>query len=498
MGERVEISAKGFSNILNLQDNRFFPNLSGIITVNNVTFFENIENNNTYTDISNYSFHFVECTFNDEVKINFIKSKNLIFSNCSFSKSIIFEDFTLSFDLIFELSDFKSETSISNIESKKFKINDCNFSDTSNEIKNYKIKEGLIISNSYFEQLDLGQCENESITSISGIYTDKYINFLNLNNSKNIKIYSKNSENYFRNIEVTGRQDFNANLEINIPSLNQLVFRSFENLGKTILSGINKITLINIGNATLNNLEFRNCNLENTSFVITHSKVENLFFSGSKPPLPEKINEDIKIEKILKIEGLQIFKKIFEKKGDIINSSKYFESELQLSLEITDLIDHQKRKSIYSHLKKLYDQTGDSVKALEYQAKELEEYRKSINWGNRFWEKLNLSVNKITNNYGTNWALALLVTLVVNGFFFTIFSFSLGYLPGKNLNLFWELFSYSPEFLNPLRKAEFIEKIDGKCVEYGNWSRIIDYSARIFVTICVYQLIQAFRKYGKK
>ncbi|MBK9510685.1 MAG: hypothetical protein IPO04_15115 [Cytophagaceae bacterium] len=208
--------------------------MSGIITVNNVTFFENIENNNTYTDISNYSFHFVECTFNDEVKINFIKSKNLIFSNCSFSKSIIFEDFTLSFDLIFELSDFKSETSISNIESKKFKINDCNFSDTSNEIKNYKIKEGLIISNSYFEQLDLGQCENESITSISGIYTDKYINFLNLNNSKNIKIYSKNSENYFRNIEVTGRQDFNANLEINIPSLNQLVFRSFENLGKTI------------------------------------------------------------------------------------------------------------------------------------------------------------------------------------------------------------------------------------------------------------------------
>lgn len=81
----------------------------------------------------------------------------------------------------------------------------------------------MIISNSYFEQLDLGQCENESITSISGIYTDKYINFLNLNNSKNIKIYSKNSENYFRNIEVTGRQDFNANLEINIPSLNQLV-----------------------------------------------------------------------------------------------------------------------------------------------------------------------------------------------------------------------------------------------------------------------------------
>ncbi|MFN8430172.1 MAG: hypothetical protein U0V04_09350 [Spirosomataceae bacterium] len=493
--EKIQLTSAEFITILQGNDSQFQISKSGILILENIQVSEFLYLDNVKFDSKLKTLNIKNCIFEDDFEL--VNSK---IDTINVSSETIFEkDIRLTY----------SEVSILRVS--KIKIHG------SFEIFGLKSRNISLNNIHCKERLEFFQLSEVNSLTIYNPILIKELIFSNVSNECNSKIHCRGSKCVIKTIILTapGSLEIISNgtvlkikklllkksfpegttLRINNPIINNISTEELINKGFIYINNISETELIDFKGLEIGQFMLENSDFTKTNIKIKSSNLNALSISNCIIPPPNKFNEIEPDGNINKIEVYQIFKKIFENKGNYLMASKFHEAELNSSILSNQIFN---KKDIYSQLKRMFEQRGDSVKSLEYQAKELEEYRKSINWGNRFWEKLNLTINKITNNYGTNWAQALLVTLVVNGVFFTIFSFSLGYLPGKNLNLFWELFSYSPEFLNPLRKAEFIEKIGGKNVEYGNWSRIIDYSARIFVTICVYQLIQAFRKYGKK
>lgn len=160
--------------------------------------------------------------------------------------------------------------------------------------------------------------------------------------------------------------------------------------------------------------------------------------------------------------------------------------------------NNEQRKLALAQFKKIYENQGDTVRALEMRAQEMEIYRQLLRENkeikNRNVERFNLFLNRWSNYYGTNWLLATVMTLSIVWFFFSAYCWAIGYRFGNDWNKFWLLFSHSFEFLNPIRRhPTFIEED-----KVTPLARIIDYVGRIFISYMVYQTIQAFRKFGKK
>ncbi len=174
----------------------------------------------------------------------------------------------------------------------------------------------------------------------------------------------------------------------------------------------------------------------------------------------------------------------------------------------------------YSQIKKIYENRGDKVEANRYFAREMEAYRSTLdeNKNNERWEKINLWLNKISTNYGQSWERGVLSTLVASGLLFFIYCLSLEVYPSiiypylhipsaDEWSKFSKVISYLPEFINPLRKADYLaeqllkikgirdpEKIEENITSLSRW---VEGLSRIAIAYFIYQLIQAFRKHGK-
>lgn len=165
----------------------------------------------------------------------------------------------------------------------------------------------------------------------------------------------------------------------------------------------------------------------------------------------------------------------------------------------------EQQRLALGQFKKIYENRGDNIRATQALAEEVETYRAQLKlekpstrkerWNNRT-ERFNLWLNRISNYHGNNWFRAMLVTLGVNSLLFMLYSLSIGNRPGMDVGKFFTLAAYSLEFLNPLRKADFLKHdMPGEC---EGLSVFIDYLSRIIIAYFVYQTIAAFRKFGKK
>ena len=181
----------------------------------------------------------------------------------------------------------------------------------------------------------------------------------------------------------------------------------------------------------------------------------------------------------------------------------------------------EQQRLALSQFKKIYENRGDNVRATQALAEEMEIYRLQLKkpipfqfpiwhkpmtwkyiftqnkeWWNNRSERANLWLNMFSSYYGNNWIKAASWTLVFNSGFFLLYCLSIGYRPGWDIGKFFTLAAYSFEFLNPLRKADFLKhKLPGEC---EGLSVFIDYLSRIIIAYFVYQTIAAFRKFGKK
>lgn len=167
------------------------------------------------------------------------------------------------------------------------------------------------------------------------------------------------------------------------------------------------------------------------------------------------------------------------------------------TLKEEDLILQQ--RIAYNQIKKIYENRGDAITPLKYFRDEMNAYKeqkiadveeKSIS------EKFQLSFNKHSNSHGTNWVKPLYWTF---GISIILYVFYCWLLFGISAQFDFNLVPYYFEFLNPTHKINFIKEFDiSKNTGKDSIALLFDYLNRIIVPLFIYQMIQAFRMYGKR
>jgi hypothetical protein len=244
--------------------------------------------------------------------------------------------------------------------------------------------------------------------------------------------------------------------------LDTLKFENFTNIGNITVAQIILTKDLCFENSDLGKTTFIDCDFSKQRMFFSSSKITEIALAGTRLPGPTSIE-------------------IKQNKANVRN--RLFQQKLALS-----------------QIKKVYQNMGDTVTAAEYQAHELETYRQSLDRGG---EKFNLWLNKYSNNYGQSWSRAFVILLVGSLIFYSAYCIALGFtmdfsvdglkLLGHNMSLFLE-------FLNPIRKSDFLPKAlaSKEEVNVNAAVYIIDSLAKIFNAYLIYQFIAAFRKHGKK
>jgi hypothetical protein len=348
---------------------------------------------------------------------------------------------------------------------------------------------------------------NLNTLEIIGNEVDTKINLLKIEQFVEIFCDAKG-----KNIEISTLEYINCTIPkdrasrfYNIEIAN-LSFSGLLNHGNIIFNDITskKEGLIKIENSDLGKMIFMKCNFRNFQMLFESSKINEIFLAGTWMPHSYNINRFITFSNESSINKRLAFtqlKKVFDNRGDSILATEYHEAELDSHFYEKNSI--QKLKLIYSQYKKMYEGRGDTVKAIEYQGKELDVHRTILHKeGGQYWERFQLSLNKYSNNFGQSWQWAIICIIVSGLIFYSFYCLSLGFYLGNSTSedkqRFWTLASYFFEFINPIRKGEFIKLEDSDYVKVTGWARVIDFFWRIVITYLGYQLIQAFRKYSKK
>lgn len=339
-------------------------------------------------------------------------------------------------------------------------------------VQNVKMTE-LMFYDGEYSRLDIGEQSNIDRLNISGgIYGSLMIKTEGIS-ELSIKQHAKNVELRLEEIAFSQMGKINAFIQgckigrmkfspsyinkdailcfLNV-SIESLSFNGLVNYGQLGFSNLKLEKEISVINSDLGKTSFINSNISGVKMNFEDSRITDTFFS--KGSFPQRIAED----------------------------------------------EYQQRQA-FAQLKKINETKGDYLEANHFYAKEMNAFYRTITWKKNFWEKLNLCFNKYSNDHGQSWQLALGGVLVVTVFFYLLYLLGLGIMPGSigeaaGWAYFMKCVSYLPEFLNPVHRTDEIAK--GLGLDATSSARLIEGISRIFIAFTIYQLIQAFRKHGKK
>jgi hypothetical protein len=250
--------------------------------------------------------------------------------------------------------------------------------------------------------------------------------------------------------------------------LNVLVFENFTNIGIITIAKVVLNTEIAFEKSDLGKTAFIDCDFSEQNLVFDSSKITEIALAGTQLPKGAKIG----IREALK--------------------------DTKLSKGTNNLTQ---KKLALGQIKKVYQNMGDSVKAAEYQAEELNTYMSTLKCGG---EKINLLFNSWSNKHGQSWVRALCVLLGGSAIFYTFYCRALGFktdFSAQGFHVFLRNSGYLLEFINPIRKSEFLPKALLKTKNEPAILTIaysIDSVSKLFNAYLIYQFIAAFRKHGKK
>jgi hypothetical protein len=328
------------------------------------------------------------------------------------------------------------------------------------------------------ERLKIRLFEIEGGTYTNNIWVSGgIIERLELRVLSNIKIHIKpNDDKIYDPVTATYSPEYDS-----IPSIIDLIFSRYSN----------KDSIFQISTIPISNIIFRdyiNAGIVNFANI---GLTENLEFTNSDLGKTTFINCDFFYRKLLfrssKITEVALAGSRFPQPGNII-SGRSDDSVKQ-------------RRLAFSQIKKVFETRGDNIEAGKYQAEELNVYYSELKFG---WEKINLGFNKYSNNHGQSWERPLILLILSGVLFYTIFCLSLGVtfdFSLTGLKEFGRLACYFFEFINPIRKSDFLPKEILQPAGEPNipaLAFLVDNVSKIFTAYLVYQLIAAFRKHGKK
>jgi len=185
------------------------------------------------------------------------------------------------------------------------------------------------------------------------------------------------------------------------------------------------------------------------------------------------------------------------------------ETDFPKKVQLRKKVNHKQAQLAFGQLRTAFDKQGDSVRALEYQAREIEAHYQDIPsfWRRRFpflhFTKLNLGLNRLSNDFGRDWGRGVLFALVVGLLCFTGLIWT---TKEYSLHGHWQfdhrLIASFARFMNPLRffDLETLFTQNGKQVYVTlTWgSYVLDLLGRVLIAYGYYQIIQAFRRFGRK
>lgn len=191
-------------------------------------------------------------------------------------------------------------------------------------------------------------------------------------------------------------------------------------------------------------------------------------------------------------------------------------SELFLSLTdfpkvvtCDDAISHGQAKLAFGQLRTAFEKQGDTVKAIEYQAREIEAhyddlpYIKERKFPFVHFTKLALLLNKWSNDFGRDWGRGVVVSIVFGILcFYELVLSTKEYTLGWGIHIDTKLIASFFRFMNPLRffdlEALFKQNGEQPYATLTTGSYFIDFIGRIGLAYGYYQTIQAFRRFGRK
>ena len=349
-------------------------------------------------------------------------------------------------------------------------------------IRNCLIKEVIIdCSNGEIEEIYIQDSIIEEIRIVGGNIKKCHIE--RLVKGKNISISGTFDQLIIEGIEQFGEDVFTENLYLNLSSSKKgtILLRNIwvsnlnfngDNANDILIKGVrvDKLSLSELVN--LATIRFRDiqCNTLLTIWDSTLGKTEVSNISFSKKAKGKIVQTNIEE---LSIHNTRFPDKILGK----------------------DEKDVEGTREAYRQLKYASAKHGNRLAELNYQRLEMDAHFKSLNYKTHFGDKLILLLSKVSSSYGQNWLQALGSTAAFGLITYTIYCWSLGFRIGSDWDLFWKLSSYFLEYLNPLHKADFIT--DDLATKRTGWSIAWDNLSRVINGFFVYQMIQAFRKFGK-
>lgn len=141
--------------------------------------------------------------------------------------------------------------------------------------------------------------------------------------------------------------------------------------------------------------------------------------------------------------------------------------------------------------------SGNHIEAKRYHEREMATYQVELSlsrWNERQNEKLLLKLNRFSNNHGLSWWQGLKFTFLITLGFYVFYLITL--YPRLEFNFSSDAIGYTIRHFIELINLTFWDfKPFG--IDHSPWGYLILFIGRIFIGYGYYQLIQAFRKYGK-
>jgi len=221
--------------------------------------------------------------------------------------------------------------------------------------------------------------------------------------------------------------------------------------------------------SSLGNFELMECKLEKFDlFEFKNSRINEVFISGSTLPKDDRIRIYNAVEESEEwydqmVSFFEQLSSIFLKHGNIFRSVEY--------KSISTKYKHESLKS-----KRLFHNKFNDI----FQ-----------NWLQRFpffW-------NKVSSDYGASWGKAVWFIFWTSVLLYLCALLSTGNLFRLDMNFDLAFIGFYFDFINPLRPFDFFSQIK---LNVNGWTRLIDLLSRIVIGYGIYQLIVAFRRYGRK